>query len=110
MDIEYKRNKLRKQFSNASEIKRHFGTNAKRISSRIDDIIAASNLRILAQIPAANCHSLTGNRKGQWAMNVSPNHRLIFEIPNNVTPLTENDLIEMELVTKICIVEIVDYH
>ena len=77
MEIDFKSNKLRKQLSSASEIKRYFGINAKRIASRLADMEAAENLATLIQIPAANCHSLSGDRKEQWAVNISPNHRLI---------------------------------
>lgn len=110
MDINFKSNKLKKQLSNASEIKRHFGTNAKKISSRLADIEAADNLEILIQIPAANCHPLTGNMRGRWAVNVSPNYRLIFEIMNHPIPIIRNNEIDLKLVDSIRILKIEDYH
>lgn len=110
MDIDFKSNKLKKQLSSASEIKRYFGLNAKKISSRLADIEAADNLAILIQIPAANCHSLSGDRKGQWAVNVSPNHRMIFEIMNNPIPIIRENEIDLRLVNSIRILKIEDYH
>lgn len=110
MKIEYRNNKLKKQFSNASEIKKGFGVNAKRVASRLDDIIASPNLAVLIQIGAANCHPLSGDRKGEWAIDISGNYRLIFEITNNPISKTEDGSINTLLVTDICIIEIVDYH
>ncbi len=110
MKIEYRNNKLKKQLSSASEIKKAFGVNAKRVASRLDDIKASPNLAVLIQIPAANCHSLSGERKGEWAVDISGNYRLIFEIWHDPVPKTEDNSIITLLVTDICIIEITDYH
>lgn len=110
MKIEYRKNKLKKQLSSASEIKRNFGVNAKRVSSRLDDLFASPNLYVLTQIPAANCHILSGNRKGEWALDISANHRMIFEINHNPLPKNEDGSLDTQSITDICILEIVDYH
>lgn len=110
MEIEYKKNKLKKQMSSASEIKRAFGERARKVSSRLDDILASPNLSTLMQIPAANCHHLKGNRKEEWAVDISVNFRIIFEINHEPLPLKEDNSINTYEVTKICILEIADYH
>ncbi|MDD4107136.1 MAG: type II toxin-antitoxin system RelE/ParE family toxin [Prolixibacteraceae bacterium] len=110
MKIEYAKNKLEKQLGSMGELKKAFGVNAKRIGSRLDDIEASPNLAILMQIPAANCHPLTGDRKGEWAVDVSGNYRLIFKIQNNPIPKIQDGSVDAHLVTDICILEIVDYH
>jgi proteic killer suppression protein len=110
MNVKYRRNKLEKQLSSASEIKKSFGANAKRVSSRMDDIQSSPNLTVLIQIPAARCHQLTGDRRSEWALNVSANDRLIFEISHDPVPLNRDGSINTNLVTDICILEIVDYH
>ncbi len=110
MKIEYGNNKLRKQLGGASEIKKAFGDNAKRVMARLADIEASPNLAVLRQIPAANCHPLSGNRNGEWAVNISGNYRLIFEIAHNPIPENEDGSINTILVTDIRISEITDYH
>ena len=110
MKIEYGKNKLKMQLSNSTELKKAFGLNARRIQSRLDDIVASPSLAVLMQIPAANCHSLSGKRIGQWAVDISGNFRLIFEIANIPIPKTIEGSIDPLLVTEICILEIVDYH
>lgn len=110
MEILYGNNKLRKQLGNASQIKKAFGIHARRVSARLEDIASAPNLKVLMQLPAACCHMLAGNRQGQWAVSISANQRLIFEIANSPVPLKEDGGIDAEKVTKIEIVEVVDYH
>jgi len=108
--VGYKSNRLRKELSSASEIKRNFGANAKRLSSRLDDIASAPTLAILMQMPAANCHPLSGDRRGEWAVDVSANFRLIFEIDHAILPMVTDGVIDTKAVTNIRILEISDYH
>jgi plasmid maintenance system killer protein len=110
MNIEYSTNRLRKQLSNASEIKKTFGVNAKRVSQRMADMKAVPNLAVLQQIHAANCHPLTGDRTGEWAVNISANHRLIFEIAHDPIPINDDGSVNTVLVTGIRIIETTDYH
>lgn len=110
MQVTYQKNKLQKQLSSASEIKKNFGVNAKRVANRMDEIAASPNLAILMQIPAANCHSLTGDRNGEWALDISKNFRLIFEIANEPIPKTDNGSIDTIMVTDIRVLEVGDYH
>ena len=110
MKIDFKNNKLEKQLGSATEIKKAFGVNAKRVSTRLSDIRAADNLAVLMQIPPANCHALTGNRNGQWSVDISANHRMIFEISNDPVPLKDDNSVNTILVTDIIITGTEDYH
>jgi len=110
MTIHYASNKLERQLSSATEIKKAFGVNARRVQLRMDDIRASPSLAVLMQIPAANCHKLTGNRKGEWAVNISVNHRMIFEIADNPVPENEQGGVNTILVKEIRILNTEDYH
>jgi plasmid maintenance system killer protein len=110
MNIIYSSNKLRRQMATASERKKAFGPIAVRLSARLDDIEAAATLAVLQQIRAANCHMLTGNRQGQWAVMITGNYRMIFILNHDPVPLLPNNIIDVEKVTSICITEIGDYH
>ena len=110
MEIDYKKNKLKRQLSQASEIKKNFGVNAKRIAMRLEEIESSPTLAVLMQIPAANCHLLSGSRQGQWAVDLSGNFRLIFELDHDPIPKRNDGSIDARLITKVCIIEIVDYH
>jgi proteic killer suppression protein len=62
------------------------------------------------QLPAVNCHALSGDRKGEWAVTISANHRLIFEIAHEPIPLKGNDSVDAIRVTDIRITGTTDYH
>lgn len=110
MKIEYKNNRLSRQLSNASEIKRAFGEMAKKVSTRMSEMIAAPNLSIFIQLPGPKCHALQGERLGEWAVSISPNHRLIFEIDHDPIPLNTDGSIDIRNVTDILITGTEDYH
>lgn len=110
MEIGYRSNKIRKKLSTATEIKKAFGDNARRVAARLADIESSPNLAVLMKIPAANCHPLTGARKGEWAVNISPNHRLIFELDHDPVPRTADNAVDTILVTDIVIINTEDYH
>ena len=82
---------------------------AKKVSQRMEQLIAADNLAVLISLPV-NCHSLAGNRQGEWAIDISGNFRLIFEINQNPIPLKSDQSIDTILVTDIRILETTDYH
>jgi len=110
MKIEYKNNKLKKQFGNAFEIKKAFGEMAKKIAVRLSEIVAAPNLAVLIQLPGPKCHALQGERSGEWAVSISPNYRLIFEIDHNPIPLNPDSSVNTKSITDILIIGIDDYH
>jgi plasmid maintenance system killer protein len=110
MKINFKNNKLKKQLGSASEIKKAFGVNAKRVANRLSDIEASPNLSVLIQLPAANCHALFGNRNGEWALDISANHRMIFQISHDPIPLKDDESIDTIMVTDIIITGTEDYH
>ncbi len=111
MNVDFKSNKLRKQLTSPSEIKKAFGVNAKRVSQRMEDINASDNLQVLCNIPQANCHALSGDKAGEWAVDISANHRILFIITNDPIPVNEDGGIVRMLVTDIQIISAQeDYH
>jgi plasmid maintenance system killer protein len=109
MEIAYS-NRVKKKLSSASEIKKAYGTMAKKVQNRLDEIKASPNLKVLMQIPAANCHALSGNKDGEWALDISANHRMIFEIDHDPVPKKDNGEIETVEVTDVKILDTTDYH
>lgn len=90
MEISYKNKKLEKQLTDPREMSKSFGQLARKVNQRLKDLADADTLAIMRTIPAANCHELTGDRKGELAVDVSGNYRLIFE-PNNKPLPKKND-------------------
>lgn len=110
MEISYKNKKLEKQLTDPREMAKSFGQIARKINQRLKDLADADNLAIMRTIPASRCHELTGNRKGEFAVDVSGNYRMIFEPNHDPIPKKEDRGINWEEVTKIQINEIEDYH
>lgn len=98
MKIIYKTKKLEKictDFNYAQKIYNH--NIAKKISIRIDQLSSSNSTEDLILSHVGRCHSLKGNRSGQFALNLSGPYRLIF---------TQHQ--DEIIVAKI--IEIIDYH
>lgn len=110
VEVSYRSKKLEKQLTNSKEMVKSFGQLARKVNQRLKDLSDADNLAIMRSIPAARCHELTGNHKGQLAVDISGNYRLIFEPNHNPVPKKDDGGLKWEDVTKILINGIEDYH
>ncbi len=110
MELSFKNRKLEKRLTDPGKMMKSFGKFAARVNQRIKDLTDADNLAVMRTLPAARCHELTGDRKGQLAVDVSGNYRMIFEPNHNPVPQKEDGGLNWEEVTKIQINEIEDYH
>lgn len=98
MDITYKSKKLERICTNAKVAERSYGREmADKIQMRIDQIMAAETVEMMIQLRIGRCHSLTSNRKGQYAVDLVHPYRLVFE--------KHGDEIQIAHIK-----EIVDYH
>jgi len=110
VEISYKNRKLEKQLTDPKEMAKAFEQLARKVNQRLKDLTDADTLAIMRTIPAAKCHELTGNRKGELAVDVSGNYRMIFEPNHDPKPKKDDGSLNWEQVTKIQINEIEDYH
>lgn len=105
MYIRFINNKIRKVCETHSVAVRRLGLrNADLLVQRITEIEAADNLQILRALPAPRCHPLSGDRNGQYVVDLVHPKRLVF------LPATELGQIIENLITEVIILEIVDYH
>lgn len=75
------------------------------------DLLAATCLEDLRNVPGTGrLHELTGDRKGQFAMDLLHPYRLIFEPTENPPPLKDDGGLDWLQITAVTIVEIADYH
>ncbi|MDP3912314.1 MAG: killer suppression protein HigA [Bacteroidota bacterium] len=111
MIITYKPNKLGKTVANLSAIKKNYGTMAKDVNTRINELTHATSLEDMRFLPQANCHELFQNLEGHLAVDVSVNHRIIFKPANDPIPLKTDGGLDWTKVTEVTIIEIAyDYH
>jgi len=108
--ISYQSNRLKKSLTEAIEMQKAFGLMAKKVSQRMKELSSSLNLEILKTIPAANCHELKGKKKGQFAVDISGNYRLIFVPEHDPLPVKEDNSIDCIRITDIRILGTEDYH
>ena len=81
MQVEFRTRKLEKCYLKASEATKAFGDEvARRYIQRINIIKRTADLAELSALPGLRCHALKGDRKGQYAVNLTGFHRLIFSM------------------------------
>ncbi|WP_289002034.1 type II toxin-antitoxin system RelE/ParE family toxin [uncultured Megasphaera sp.] len=98
MEIHYKNKKIHKICTNANAARKNYGQEmARKIHQRIDELTAADSVETMLQYRIGRCHRLTGNREGQYALDLVQPYRLIFIQLND-----EIQIVEVQ--------EIVDYH
>ena len=110
MKINFKSKKLEKQLCIPKEMQKAFGQMARMVNQRMKELKAADNLAVMRTIPASKCHELTQNRKGQLAVKVSGNYRLLFYPDQEPVPKKADGGMDWTSITIIEVIEIEDYH
>jgi proteic killer suppression protein len=81
LEISFRTKQLERCFSDHKAAVRAFGTDvAKRYIQRIQIIKAARSLDELSRLPVLRFHALTGDRSGEYAINLTGFYRLIVTI------------------------------
>lgn len=83
---------------------------AKTVSRRLAVLRSAPTLSSVPATRPERRHLLTGQRKGQYAVDLVHPMRLVFEPDHDPVPLTDDGGIDMDRVTSIVVMEVVDYH
>lgn len=111
MELIFKSRRLAMDCNNLARAQKRWGTKrGKVILLRLQQLSAAANLKIATQLPQARCHQLSGNRKNQFSAAVIDPYRLILEPANEIVSLNERGDLDLLNITKVRILEIVDYH
>lgn len=111
MEIAFGSRKLQKLCNSEKEMRAKLGDRcAKVLQLRFTQIAASPTLENLGKIPGARCHELTADRKGQLAVDLVHPRRLVFEPDHDPVPEKPDGWLDLQQVTRVIIVEIVDYH
>lgn len=111
MKILFRNRKLFKVCSLEKEMRKAFGLRmATVLGCRLQDLESARNLGTVSRVPPCRCHELTGDRKGQLAVDLVNPHRLIFIPDHDPKPQKDDGGLDWTKVTQILIVEVGDYH
>lgn len=98
--------KLTKILAKPELIKKNYGKLTQKIMARLDEFAAARTLRDIPSTPPPRRHALKGERRGQFAVTVSGNYRLVFEGYDKNDQLS----VDIDKITTISIISIEDYH
>lgn len=110
MEISFSSNKLAKNLNDVKAMMKNYGDLTKKIQIRLSVLESAQTLDEVPKIKPVRCHQLSGNRKNQFAVDISKNYRLIFEPNHNPFPVDNQNNLDLKSVTKITILDIEDYH
>ena len=110
MKISFKTKRLARELSDLNEIKKAFGDRAKKVNQRMAELCSAASLADMTTIPAACFHQLTEDRRGQFAVTISNNYRIIFIAACEPVPRKADGGYLLEAICEIKIVEVTDYH
>lgn len=111
IELSWADKKLQQSVSTEQALKRRWGKDSRLLATRIAALRAADTLDVLTTTGVAGrCHALTGDLKGQYAMNLWGSFRLVFEPGNDPVPRKADGGIDEKLVTAARVLRVVDYH
>jgi len=111
MDIYFKTKKLQKICSTKSLAVKELGQKGgKKLMQRLSELNAAITLSDISHLPPPRLHELSGNRKGQFSVDLDHPYRLLFIPANESTPMRDDGGMDKEKIDQIEITEIEDTH
>ena len=109
MKILYKTNKLKKSLTVDRQIIKEYGTLAKKIKQRMNELKAAENLAVIATLPALRLHQYKGDTK-IWSIDIQQNWRILFELAQEPVPQLEDGGTALQEIKIIKIISVEDPH
>jgi proteic killer suppression protein len=109
VEISFKNNKLEKSFTDDRVLAKTYGTMAKKVKQRYEDLKSADNLFVISQYPAMRLHSYQGN-SGIWSIDIFKNQRILFTINQNPIPTLEDGGVNLKAIEIIKIESVEDPH
>lgn len=103
MEIFFKDKKLKKICEDDESLKKKYGQQHLSIIQRINELSSAENLFDISRLPHTGLHLLKGKYKKCYAVNIKHPFRIVFTYLNGESG-------NLNSITKIKILEIVDYH
>lgn len=111
MEIFFKNAKLAKCLNEEARLKKEFGErNAKEIRLRLAVLVSAPTLAHVPTVPPDRCHLLKGKYAGCYAVDAAHPFRIVFQPEHDPVPKKADGGVDLQKVTAITILEIVDYH
>jgi proteic killer suppression protein len=110
MKIRFESKKFEREVNDDSQLRRSRGDRqAKLIRRRLDELRAADTLADMRTLPAARCHELRGDRKGQISVDLDHPYRLLFQVDDPV-PVRADGGLDWSQVVAIVVLGVEDTH
>lgn len=110
MEFAFSSNKLEKQLSSEKEMNKAFGHVMPSLRRRLSLLRSVACLADVPHTKPEGRHELSGDRKGQFAVWLNKNYRLIFKPDHNPVPLRGDGGVDLQAITAVKFVAIEDYH
>lgn len=111
MEVSFATKSMQKCCSEEKAMRKRWSENlARRLKQRLMELRAATTLQDICRTPPARCHELKGERKGQLAVDLGHPFRLVFKPDHAPVPRTSDGGLDWDSVTKVMVIEVVDYH
>jgi len=111
MEIAFSSRKIEKLCNIAKEMRAKLGDRcAKVLQQRLAEMKAADTLEDLRKVPAARCHELKADRKGQLAVDLVHPKRLVFVPDHDPVPSKSDGGLDWAQVSRVLVTDVVDYH
>ena len=111
MEISFRTRKLQKMCNSRKDMQKDLGTrNAERLAQRLAELKAVDTLEDMTSFPAAHCHELKQDRKGQLAVDLVHPKRLVFVPDHDQVPTKDDGGLDRTKVTRILVIQVTDYH
>lgn len=110
MKLSYKTKKLEKSLTTDKGLAKGYGTLAKKVKMRMQQLKAADNLWAVSRLPALRLHPYKGDRKNLCSINIQENWRILFQIDQDPVPTLEDGGVDLKAITIIKIEAVEDPH
>jgi len=110
LDIAFKTRKLEKVFNSERALNATCGSRmARTIAMRLAVLRNARNLAMVPTNPPERRHQLSGQRSGQYALDLVHPHRRVFQPHHDPEPLLADCFIDVGPVTALPLIDVIDY-
>ena len=111
MEVSFANDRIERLLRNESVLVRTYGTRrAQSILARLDALRRFATLSLVPTTPPFRRHQLIGDRDEQYAVNVDRQIRLVFAPNHDSVPRRADGGVDIDQITEIVIIELIDYH
>ena len=111
MEVRFANNKMQKICNSQKLLQVEYGaSNARKIMMRLSEMYSVDNLSQISVLPPPRRHVLSGDRAGQFAVDIKHPFRIVFVPDHDNIPTLECGGVDVSKVIRIKVIWIGDYH